>query len=84
MTTTAKRYRVKAPKGWPADQPPFGLDYLDRSGAPHRAIAGEISDDLPAHSVGTCAAGCAICAKESKAQKSRGWLLTQGLVEEVV
>lgn len=49
-TTTSKRYRVKAPKDWPADQPPFGIDYAV-GGKQVRIEAGEIADGLPARSV---------------------------------
>ncbi len=73
---TMKRYRVVAPKDWPADQPPFGLEYT--VGAETRRVeAGEIATDLPAHAIGQCSDKCPI------GKETRGWLLTQGLIEEV-
>lgn len=48
--TATRRYRVTAPKDWPADDPPFGLDY-EVGGKPVRAEAGEVAGDLPPQSV---------------------------------
>lgn len=50
---TMKRYRVVAPKDWPADAPAFGINYPGGpKGGEKRAEAGDVVDDLPAKSVG--------------------------------
>lgn len=49
-TPTTKRYRLKAPKDWPADQPAFGID-TRIGGKPVRVEAGEIVEGLPATSI---------------------------------
>lgn len=86
---STKRYRVVPRMDWPTDQPAFGIDFVLADGA-LRVEAGDIvavsSSDPSGHSVGICGAKCVTCARDdsTKAESSKGWLVDQGFVVEVV